>query len=63
VVELFDLGADPGETTNLADAHPEIVANLQARVVDLARTMAPPLLFASAIGATYSAPLSTPVDP
>jgi hypothetical protein len=63
LVELFDLGADPGETTNLADAHPEIVADLQARVVELARTMAPPLLFASAIGATYSAPLSTPVDP
>ncbi len=63
VVELFDLAADPGETTNLADVHPDIVADLQARVVDLARTMAPPLLFASAIRTTFSAPLSTPMDP
>jgi arylsulfatase A-like enzyme len=63
LVELFDLAADPGESTNLADVHPEIVADLQERVVDLARSMAPPLLFASAIGTTFSAPLATPIDP
>jgi arylsulfatase A-like enzyme len=29
-VELFDLEADPGETKNLAEAHPEVVKQLQA---------------------------------
>jgi arylsulfatase len=31
-LQLFDLNADPGETTNLAKAHPELVARLQARI-------------------------------
>ena len=63
LVELFDLAADPNETTNLADAHPEIVADLQARVIDLARTMAPPLFYGNALATTLSAPLATPTDP
>lgn len=63
VVELFNLADDPGETTNLADTHPEIVAELQGRVVDLARTMPPPLFFGNALATTLSAPLATPVDP
>ena len=29
-LELFDLSTDPGETKNVADAHPEIVKQLQA---------------------------------
>jgi hypothetical protein len=29
---LFDLEADPGETNNLAGAHPDIVARLQLRI-------------------------------
>jgi len=33
--ELFDLAQDPGETTNLADANPEIVAKLKARMEEL----------------------------
>jgi arylsulfatase A-like enzyme len=56
-VELFDLEADASETTDLAGANPERVAELQARVIDLARSMAPPLFFETALGATLSMPL------
>jgi arylsulfatase len=31
-VQLFDLDADPGETTNLADQHPDIVTKLTKRI-------------------------------
>jgi arylsulfatase A-like enzyme len=31
-IELFDLDADPGETTSLADTKPEIVSNLYHRI-------------------------------
>jgi hypothetical protein len=27
-IELYDLKADPGETTNVADSHPDIVAEM-----------------------------------
>lgn len=37
VVELYNLGDDPGETTDLADEHPEIVDRLTA-LMDEART-------------------------
>jgi arylsulfatase A-like enzyme len=56
-VELFDLEADPSEATDVSAANPEKVAELQARVVDLARSMAPPLFFQTALGATLSMPL------
>ncbi len=59
-VELFDLDADPSETTDLAAKNPEKVAELQAKVVDLARTMAPPLFYSAALKATLTAPLATP---
>ena len=42
-VELFDLGKDPGEANNLAAANPQRVQELQARVLELAGQMAPPL--------------------
>jgi arylsulfatase A-like enzyme len=61
-VELFDLSKDPYETTNLADKEPERVKALQARILDLAGEMAPPMFYAAAIGATLAAPLATPSD-
>jgi arylsulfatase A-like enzyme len=41
-IELFDLAADPYETTNLAEKHPDKVAQLQARLDDFARQASPP---------------------
>lgn len=35
--ELFDLEADPGETTNLADTHPDVARDLEARLVRYSR--------------------------
>ena len=55
-VELFDMATDPGETTNIADQHPEAVAGLQTRIVELARQMVPPLLVMEAIKLTFGAP-------
>ena len=57
-VELFDLDADPAE--NLSAQNPAKVAELQGKVIALARTMAPPLFYATALNATLSAPLATP---
>jgi arylsulfatase A-like enzyme len=42
-VELYDVAADPSETTNLAEARPETVAALQDRLQGLAAEAAPPL--------------------
>lgn len=61
-VELFDLAADPSETTDLSASEPEKVAELQQRVIELARTMAPPLFYATALHATLAEPLATPSD-
>ncbi len=41
--ELFDLAADPGETNNVADAHPEIAADLEARLLAYAKEKKPSL--------------------
>jgi arylsulfatase A-like enzyme len=54
-VELFDLAIDPGETTNLAEKHPEKVAELKERVLTLAKEMTPPLLLMEAIKLTFGA--------
>jgi len=35
--ELYDVVADPGETSNLASSHPEIVERLRARMAELVR--------------------------
>lgn len=36
---LFNLDADPGETTNLADQHPEIVARLKRQIAEFQKTV------------------------
>jgi arylsulfatase A-like enzyme len=41
--ELFDLSSDPGETTDVTAARPEIVADLEARLVAYAREQKPSL--------------------
>jgi arylsulfatase A-like enzyme len=61
-VELFNLDSDPSETTDLAAQHPDKVAELQAEVVKLAQSMAPPLFFMAALQLTLSYPPSTPRD-
>ena len=38
--ELYDLGADPGETTNLAAQHPELVASITADLISWNRSLA-----------------------
>ncbi|MGB7160622.1 MAG: arylsulfatase [Tepidisphaeraceae bacterium] len=39
--ELFNLAKDPGETTNVADQNPEIVRDLEARLMKYAREQKP----------------------
>ena len=39
--ELFDLAEDPGETSNVADKHPDIVSDLEARLVAYAKQQKP----------------------
>ncbi|WP_413990874.1 arylsulfatase B [Labrys okinawensis] len=59
-IELFDLDADPFEKRDLSAEHPDKVAELQGKVVALARSMAPPLFYVAALKATLAAPLATP---
>jgi arylsulfatase A-like enzyme len=39
--ELFDLSNDPGEKNNVADQHPDIVADLEARLLQYAKEKKP----------------------
>jgi len=39
--ELFDLVNDPGEAANVADQHPDIVCDLEARLLAYAREHKP----------------------
>jgi arylsulfatase A-like enzyme len=41
--ELFDLVADPGETTNVAAQHPDVAGDLEARLLAYAREQKPSL--------------------
>ena len=49
-VELFDLAQDPGETNNVADANPEVVKDLQARLLRYAQEQAPDRMDQGAAG-------------
>ncbi|MGR3698486.1 MAG: arylsulfatase [Roseovarius sp.] len=55
-VELFDLSTDPGETTNLAEQMPGVVARMQGEVLQIAREMVPPMLIPEAIKLTFGTP-------
>ncbi len=55
-LQLFDLAADPSETTDLAAQHPEKVAALGNRIEALASEMAPPLLLMEAVRLTFYTP-------
>lgn len=53
-IELFNLRTDPGEATNIAEKHPEKVAELQDRVVRLAAEMVPPYFAGNALAAALA---------
>ena len=55
-LQLFNLAKDPGETTDLATANPAKVKELQAKVVELATAMQPPLFAMEALRATLANP-------
>lgn len=61
---LFDLASDPGETTDLADQHPEVVAEIMTLLAQHDAEMVPPLwdsVGASAINVDKH--LRQPMDP
>lgn len=61
-VELFNLRTDPAEATNIADRHPQKVAELQARVIKLAEQMVPPYFAGNALAAALSQPPNFPAS-
>jgi arylsulfatase A-like enzyme len=61
-IELFNLAEDPSEKTNLADANPDKVKELQARIKELAIASPPPLLMADVFRSVLSETPSAPQD-
>ena len=57
-VDLYNLADDPSEKTNVAAAHPDTVANLQARIEALGREAAKPLalMHIAKVGLAHGAP-------
>jgi arylsulfatase A-like enzyme len=47
--ELFDLAQDPSETTNLADKYPDVVKELEAKLVQYAKEQVPSLWIKSQV--------------
>jgi len=61
-IELFNLRDDKTEQKNLLEGNPEKVAELKARIEELAAEMAPPLLMMEAVRLTFYTPPVT-ADP
>lgn len=64
-VELYNLGLDPSEKNNVAEANPAEVVKLQKRANELAATQANPLFIATefkAIQARLALPPALPKD-
>jgi arylsulfatase A-like enzyme len=62
-LELYNIAQDPFEKTNLADKHPQIVANLQKRIEELARESAKSLFLQHAFSAVQGAAHGPPSLP
>lgn len=63
-VELYNLAEDPYEKTDLAAAHPDRVATLQARINALGRESAKPLalIYVASVGLAHGKPLMGSID-
>lgn len=59
-IELFHLKTDPSERTNVADRYPEIVSQLQDKVIQLASEQVPPHFAGNALSAALSQPPNFP---
>ncbi|TCR65479.1 arylsulfatase [Bosea sp. BK604] len=62
-LELYNIPKDPGETTNLAAENPQIVAELQKRIDDLAKEMKPSLFFQATFKSYLGRKAPAPVFP
>ncbi|MCC6891021.1 MAG: arylsulfatase [Hyphomicrobiales bacterium] len=62
-IELYNIAEDPSEKTNLADKHPQIVAELQKRIEQLARESAKSLFMIDAFSAVQSGAHGAPALP
>jgi arylsulfatase A-like enzyme len=62
-LELYDIAQDPYEKTDLAGAHPDIVARLQKRIEELARESAKSLFLMDSLGTIKGAAHGAPALP
>lgn len=62
-LELYNIAQDPYEKTNLAEKHPQIVAELQKRIEELARESAKSLFLIDAFGAVRASAHGLPSLP
>jgi arylsulfatase A-like enzyme len=60
---LYNLATDPGETTDVAADHPDIVARLEARINGLAGEMAPSKFFVQTFQSYLGREAGTPLLP